>query len=114
MDDCLFCRIVGGSIPSTTVYKDDRATAFRDIEPQAPVHVLIVPNEHIGATNTLEESHEAAVGHLLRVARAVAEQEGVSKSGFRLIVNTGQHAMMSVPHLHVHLLGGRQLGWPPG
>ena len=114
MDDCLFCRIVGGTIPATIVYRDDRVTAFRDIEPQAPVHVLVVPNEHITSTNHIEAEHEAIIGHLLRATRVVAQQEGIGESGFRTVLNTGQDAMMSVPHLHLHVLGGRKLGWPPG
>jgi histidine triad (HIT) family protein len=114
MDDCLFCRIVGGTIPSDIVYRDGHVTAFRDIEPQAPVHVLIVPNEHIASTNGLEEQHGEIAGRLLRAARLVAEQEGVAESGYRLVVNTGPDAMQSVAHIHVHVLGGRHLGWPPG
>ena len=114
MDDCLFCRIVSGSIPSKTVYQDESATAFWDIEPQAPVHILIVPNEHVGSVNELEDHHQGAVGHLLRVARTVAQDQGIAESGFRLVVNTGADALMSVPHLHVHILGGRPLAWPPG
>ena len=114
MDECLFCRIVGGAIPATIVYKDDQVTAFRDIEPQAPVHVLVVPNQHLASTNALEDEHLEIAGRLLRAARSVAEQEGVAESGYRLVVNTGQHAMQSVAHIHVHVLGGRHLGWPPG
>jgi histidine triad (HIT) family protein len=114
MDDCLFCRILSGTIPSKKVYEDDQVTSFWDIEPQAPVHVLLIPNVHVGSINELEESHEGVVGHLFRTARSVAQQLGVGESGFRLVVNTGPDAMMSVPHLHVHLLGGRHLGWPPG
>jgi histidine triad (HIT) family protein len=114
VDDCLFCRIVAGQIPSEIVYRDELVTAFRDIQPQAPVHVLIVPNEHVTSTNDLESDHDAVVGHLLRATRVVAREQGIGESGFRLVVNTGQDAMMTVPHLHVHILGGRRLGWPPG
>ena len=114
MDDCLFCRIVAGSIPAKKVYEDELITAFWDIEPQAPVHVLLIPNAHVGSTSELAETHDAVVGHLLRHAPAVAAKVGVHESGFRLVVNTGADAMMTVPHLHVHLLGGRRLGWPPG
>jgi len=114
VDDCLFCRIVGGTIPADIVYRDDQVTAFRDIQPQAPVHVLVVPNQHITSTNDLEAGHDAVMGHLLRATRVVAEQEGIGQSGYRLIVNTGADAMQSVAHIHVHVLGGRKLGWPPG
>jgi len=114
VDDCLFCRIVGGTIPADVVYRDEQVTAFRDIQPQAPVHVLVIPNQHVTSVNVLEEEHEGVVGHLLRVTKVVAQQEGIGESGFRLVVNTGQDAMMTVPHLHVHVLGGRKLGWPPG
>jgi histidine triad (HIT) family protein len=114
MDSCLFCRIVNGSIPSATVYQDEFVTAFRDIEPQAPVHVLVVPNEHVASINDLDESHDAVMARLLRAAKLVAEREGVAETGYRLAVNTGAHAMQSVGHLHIHLLGGRQMGWPPG
>jgi len=114
VDDCLFCRIVGGTIPADIVYRDDQVTAFRDIQPQAPVHVLVVPNEHITSTNDLEPGHDAVMGRLLRATRVVAEQEGIGQSGYRLIVNTGPDAMQSVAHIHVHVLGGRKLGWPPG
>jgi histidine triad (HIT) family protein len=114
MDSCLFCRIISGSIPSSTVYKDEHVTAFRDIEPQAPVHVLVVPNEHIGSVNDLEEGRDAIMGRLLRTTKVVAEREGVADGGYRLVVNTGADAMQSVAHLHIHVLGGRHLGWPPG
>jgi histidine triad (HIT) family protein len=114
VDDCLFCRIVGGSIPSDIVYRDEQVTAFRDIQPQAPVHVLVVPNEHVASTNDLESGHDAVIGQLLRVTKVVAREQGVADSGYRLVVNTGADAMQSVAHIHVHVLGGRKLGWPPG
>lgn len=114
MDDCLFCRIVGGTIPSDTVYQDEIVTAFRDVQPQAPVHVLIVPNVHVASTNDLGGEHDAVMGHLMRITQVVARSEGIAESGYRLIVNTGADAMQSVAHIHIHLLGGRHLGWPPG
>ena len=114
MDDCLFCRIVGGTIPSDIVYRDEQVTAFRDIQPQAPVHVLIVPNEHVASTNDLEERHDAVIGHLMRTTQVVAREQGIAESGYRLVVNTGQDAMQSVAHIHIHVIGGRKLGWPPG
>jgi histidine triad (HIT) family protein len=112
--DCIFCKIVGGQIPADVVYKDEQATAFRDLQPQAPVHVLVVPNEHIANTTALESGHDAVVGALVRAAHAVARQEGIADRGYRLVVNTGRDANNSVPHLHIHVLGGRALGWPPG
>jgi histidine triad (HIT) family protein len=114
MDDCLFCRIVAGTIPSDVVYRDEHVTAFRDVDPQAPVHVLVVPNQHVTSVNHLEAGHDAVVGHLMRITQVVAREQGIAESGFRLIVNIGPDAMTSVPHLHVHVLGGRKLGWPPG
>ena len=112
--ECLFCKIVGGQIPATIVHRDDRVTVFRDINPQLPTHVLIVPNEHVANTEALEPEHDALVGQLVRTARAVAAQEGLSERGYRLVINTGPDAQNSVPHLHVHLVGGRPMGWPPG
>ncbi len=112
--DCLFCKIVAGEVRGDVVYRDEQATAFRDINPQMPVHVLVVPNRHISNTEELEPQHDQVVGALIRTAREVARQEGVAESGYRLVVNTGRDALNSVPHLHVHLLGGRRMGWPPG
>ena len=112
--DCIFCKIVAKEIPSSIVYQDDQVTAFRDIDPKAPVHVLLIPNEHVANTEALESTHDPLVGTLVRTARAVAKQEGVNESGYRLVVNTGRDALNSVAHLHVHLLGGRSMSWPPG
>ncbi len=114
MQECIFCRIVAGEIPSEIVYRDEYVTAFRDIEPMAPVHILLVPNEHVQSTEQLEERHEPALGRLLHAASIVARQEGVSDNGYRLTINTGRNANQIVPHLHLHLMGGRQFGWPPG
>jgi len=114
MDDCLFCKIVAGTIPATTVYRDELVTAFRDIDPQAPTHILLIPNQHIGSTNELNEDHTEVLGHLLRMTQVVARGQAIAESGYRLVVNTGQDAMQSVAHLHIHILGRRHLGWPPG
>ena len=114
MDDCLFCRIVGGTIPADVVYRDEQVTAFRDIQPQAPVHVLLVPNRHVSSMNDLDEEYQETIGYLMRMIRVVARGQGIADSGYRVVVNTGADAMMSVPHLHIHILGGRKLGWPPG
>jgi histidine triad (HIT) family protein len=112
--DCIFCKIVAKQIPATIVLQDDDVTAFRDVNPQMPVHVLIVPNQHIANTEELEPRHDATVGAVVRAAREVARLEGVAASGYRLVFNTGRDANNVVPHLHMHLLGGRPMGWPPG
>lgn len=113
-EDCLFCKIIRGEIPSSMVYEDESAYAFRDIDPQAPVHVLVVPREHIARVADAGEAHESMLGHLLWVAAEIARREGVEEDGYRLAVNCGKHGGQAVEHLHVHLLGGRQMGWPPG
>jgi histidine triad (HIT) family protein len=112
--DCLFCRIVAGEIPADSVYQDERCIAFRDINPQAPVHVLVIPREHMESLDEATQRDEAALGHILRVAARVANEQGLSESGYRTVINTGAGAGQSVFHLHVHVLGGRQLSWPPG
>ena len=112
--NCLFCKIVRGEIPSSVVYQDEAVTAFRDINPQAPTHLLVVPNEHVESTNDLRAEHDALVGRLIRAAGTVARQEGIAESGYRLVSNCGRDGGQLVMHLHVHRLGGRQLGWPPG
>ncbi len=106
----IFAKIIRGEIPADIVYQDDQVTAFRDINPAAPVHVLIVPSKVIATVNDLSESDEALVGHMVSVARKIAADEGVAESGYRLIVNCNQDAGQEVPHLHMHLLGGRPLG----
>lgn len=111
---CLFCRIIAGEIPADTIYQDERCLAFRDINPQAPVHVLVIPREHIESLDDASQKDEALLGHLLRVAARVANGQGLSESGYRTVINTGAGAGQSVFHLHVHVLGGRALNWPPG
>ncbi len=111
---CLFCRILSGEIPSTKVFEDNVAYAFKDINPQAPTHVLIVPKEHIDSLNDISQGDEAMLGYLLRLAPKIANQLGVAESGFRAVINTGPDGGQSVDHLHIHLLGGRSLVWPPG
>ncbi len=114
MTECVFCRIVAGQIPATIIYRDDKVVAFRDTNPQAPVHVLVIPTAHVPSLNGLSEDHDEMVGYLIRTAAQIAKQEGVAESGYRLIANTGPDAGQSVDHVHCHLLGGRRLGWPPG
>jgi len=110
---CLFCKIVEGSIPSAPVYQDDQAYAFADINPKAPVHVLIIPREHISSVAAASEDHRALMGHLLWVAADIARQKGLA-NGYRIVVNTGEDGGQTVDHLHLHLMGGRGMTWPPG
>ena len=112
--DCLFCKIAAGDIPATKVYEDDRVVAFDDINPQAPVHTLIIPREHISTVNDLEEKHNELVGHMFQAARKVAEDKGISESGYRAVLNCNRDAGQEVFHVHLHVLGGRKMSWPPG
>lgn len=109
MTDCIFCKIVKGEIPSTSVYRDEHAYAFRDIQPAAPTHILIVPQRHIDSVNALSAEDEGTIGHLFTVAKQIAAQEGLSERGYRLVINTNAEAGQTVFHIHLHLLGGRQL-----
>jgi histidine triad (HIT) family protein len=111
---CLFCNILEKKVPATVVYEDDHSLAFRDIRPVAPTHVLVIPKKHIAAIQDLEPEHAEEIGNLMVAARRVAEQEGLTKHGFRLVINNGDAAGQTVHHIHVHVLGGRNLGWPPG
>ena len=113
-DDCLFCRIVRGEIPSDAVLATEHTYAFRDIAPAAPVHVLVVPKRHIGHAGAVTAGDGPLLAEILESARLVAEKEGVGERGYRLVFNVGEDAQNSVPHLHLHVLGGRRLGWPPG
>lgn len=112
--DCIFCKIVAGDIPAKVVYKDEHVTAFHDLHPQAPVHVLIVPNRHFESLGTLSDADASEVGYVLASAHKVAEATGVAKTGYRLTVNMGRDANLVVYHMHAHVMGGRRLGWPPG
>ncbi|MBO9369042.1 MAG: histidine triad nucleotide-binding protein [Chloroflexi bacterium] len=111
---CIFCRIIQGEAPAQMVYQDELVSAFRDIRPVAPVHVLVVPNKHIAALSEVTEEDQAILGRMLLVARRVAEQEGIAQSGFRLIVNNGPDANQIVYHLHLHVIGGHRLRFPMG
>jgi len=111
---CIFCRIVRGEAPAKVLYQDDVVTAFRDARPQAPTHVLIVPNRHIPTVAALTADDAELLGRVFTVAHHLAVEEGVGQSGYRLVVNNGPQAGQSVNHLHLHLLGGRRMGWPPG
>jgi histidine triad (HIT) family protein len=111
---CLFCSIAAGDIPADIVYQDDELMAFRDISPQAPVHVLVIPRLHRATPGELTDADERVMGKVVRGAAKVAEQLGVDGSGYRLVINAGEHANQTVPHIHVHVLGGRPMSWPPG
>jgi histidine triad (HIT) family protein len=113
-DNCIFCKIVAGEIPATLIFEDERAVAFRDINPQAPTHALVIPRAHVASLNEASESDEALLGHLLLVAARVAREEGHADGGYRTVINTGAGAGQTVFHVHVHVLGGRSLTWPPG
>lgn len=113
-DDCIFCKIVAGEIPARKVYEDELSVAFLDINPQAPTHALVIPRAHIASLNDASESDEGVLGHLLRVAARLAGEEGHAEAGYRTVINTGAQAGQTVFHIHVHLLGGRALKWPPG
>ena len=112
--NCLFCKIAAGEIPAQLVYEDDRAVAFRDINPQAPTHVLVIPREHLASLADAGEGQESLLGHLLLAAARVARAGGLTEAGYRAVINNGAGAGQSVFHLHLHLLGGRPLHWPPG
>ena len=114
MTNCLFCKIVSGEIPSEPVAQSDTAYAFNDIAPQAPVHVLVIPKAHITSADEVASSHGGVVDDLVLLAQEVVEKMGVRESGYRLVINVGDDAQNSVAHLHMHVLGGRRLGWPPG
>ena len=113
-ETCLFCRIVDGEIPADFVYDDDLVLAFRDINPKAPTHILLIPREHMDSAADLAETDAAMLGRLFSVAAQIARDTGIADRGFRLVTNSGPAAGQSVDHLHFHLLGGRSMGWPPG
>jgi len=110
--NCIFCKIVSGEAPAAIVYRDERTTAFRDLHPVAPTHILVVPNKHIESVNDITPEDESMLGHLFLVAQQIAKQEGIAADGYRLIVNTGANAGQVVFHLHLHILGGHRLRHP--
>jgi len=107
--ECVFCRIISGEIPTELLYQDEQAVAFRDIHPQAPVHILVVPRKHVPTPSDLAEEEFSLVGHLVRVAELLARREGIAERGYRLVINVGREGTQVIPHLHLHLLGGRKL-----
>jgi histidine triad (HIT) family protein len=114
MLDCLFCKIINRDIPGSIVYEDDRVLAFNDINPQAPTHVLLVPKRHIESLNSLQAGDDQIVGELVRRAAAIAKERGISAGGYRTVFNTNRDAGQTVFHIHLHLIGGRSMSWPPG
>ncbi len=112
--DCTFCQIVSGDRQAEVVYQDEQVIAFKDIHPKAPWHILVTPREHVESLNDAAPRDEALLGHLLRIASKVANLVGIADEGYRVVINTGPNAGQSIFHLHVHVLGGRVLGWPPG
>jgi len=112
--DCLFCRIVAGEIPANVIYEDEHVLAFEDINPQAPTHTLVIPKEHIATLDGLDEDREAIAGKILVAARNIAREKSLDQRGYRLVANCLESAGQTVFHIHFHLLGGRNLGWPPG
>lgn len=114
MSDCLFCKIRDGDISGDIVFQDDDVLAFNDVNPQAPVHVLVIPKKHISTVNDIDASDEAIMGKLFSVAKMIASQQGLSDDGYRMVVNCNEKAGQTVFHIHMHLLGGRNMTWPPG
>jgi len=114
MSDCLFCKIINREIRASIVYDDDRVLAFNDINPQAPTHILVVPKRHIGTLNDVSEDDDQLIGELVRRAAAIAQEQGISAGGFRTVFNTNREAGQTVFHVHLHLIGGRAMHWPPG
>lgn len=113
-EDCLFCKIVSRDVPGEIVYESDEVLAFRDINPEAPTHILLIPKRHVNSAHELGEAHAAELIELFRAAAELAEAEGIRESGYRVVTNVGRGAGQSVFHLHFHLIGGRPMGWPPG
>lgn len=114
MSECLFCRIAAGEIPAKIVFNDEKVVAFEDIEPQAPIHIIIIPRKHIPTVLDLDEEDRELVGHIHLVANQIAAEKSLTQDGFRLVTNCKKSAGQEIFHLHIHMLGGRAFGWPPG
>ena len=112
--DCLFCKILSGEIPAELVYESETAVAFRDVNPQAPMHVLVIPRKHISTINDIGEDDQEVVGSLFTAAKEIAAQDGIAEDGYRAVMNCNEGAGQSVFHIHLHVLGGRPMAWPPG
>lgn len=114
MDECIFCKIINKEIPSKIVYEDKDILAFNDINPQAPTHILLIPREHFASLNAIPEEKKEILSYLLLKARQIAEEKGIAQSGYRIVLNTERNSGQEVFHIHLHLLGGRRMSWPPG
>lgn len=114
MEDCIFCKIINGDIPSNKIYEDDKVYAFNDINPEAPVHFLVIPKEHIESANALNENNANIVAHIFKVINKLVIEQGIAEKGYRIVNNCGEDGGQTVKHLHFHVLGGRNLQWPPG
>jgi histidine triad (HIT) family protein len=114
MADCLFCKIINGDIPANILHRDDKVVAFNDINPQAPIHLLIIPMKHISTLNDLQEEDNALTGHMMQTAKKLAAEHGIAEEGYRVVMNCNAGAGQTVFHLHLHVLGGRRMTWPPG
>lgn len=114
MEDCIFCKIVKGEIPSEKVYEDDLVLAFNDLTPQAPIHTLVIPKEHIASANDIDDKNSKVIGHIYEVISKLAKEQGFDKDGYRIVNNCGSDGGQTVDHIHFHILAGRGLQWPPG
>lgn len=114
MDNCIFCKIIKGEIPSKKLFEDEDIFAFEDINPQAPVHILVIPKEHFSSLNTIPEDKKDILSHILMKARNIAQEKGIGESGYRIVLNTGKDSGQEVFHIHFHILGDRRMMWPPG
>lgn len=114
MDNCVFCKIVKGEIPSNKVYEDDKILSFKDLNPEAPVHVLIIPKKHISSLSEVNDEDAEIIAHIFKTVPKLVKELGIDEGGYRIISNCGEDGGQSVPHVHFHLLGGRSLNWPPG
>ena len=114
MEDCIFCKIINKEIPASIVFEDEKIFAFNDINPQAPIHILLIPREHFASLNDIPEEKKNILSHLLLKARQIAQEKGIAEKGYRIVLNTARDSGQEVFHIHLHLLGGRRMQWPPG
>ena len=114
MEDCIFCKIINKEIPASIVFEDEKIIAFNDINPQAPIHILLIPREHFASLNDIPEEKKNILSHLLLKARQIAQEKGIAEKGYRIVLNTAKDSGQEVFHIHLHLLGGRRMNWPPG
>jgi len=114
MEDCIFCKIINKEIRASIVFEDDKMIAFNDINPQAPIHILLIPREHFASLNDIPEEKKNILSHLLLKARQIAQEKGIAEKGYRIVLNTAKDSGQEVFHIHLHLLGGRRMHWPPG